>query len=311
MLYKHKSHSFIIIMSQSTIVVQYNDWNVDAVKYMPPKVNKQQGKSIAILNSNTSRSLYVTTPLLHTWGCSDFMNEDGTNDGKFSVQLNLPNKDYETKATKMFLEKMKTFEEKIIDDAVKNSEEWWGEEMERGILKHTFFPFIKYQKDKTTKKIDTSKPPSIKAKVPIYNDVWGVEIYDTKQTRLFPDDNSMFTPIDLIPKQSRIACVLQCGGIWIGGKGWGLTWKMTQCIVKPRDNVTISGSCHIQLSEEDSEAIDNQELPEDAAAELSQTEKNDDVNVEDSDNEAEAEPEPEPEPVKKKVVKKVVKKAKA
>ena len=311
MLYKHKSHSFIIIMSQSTIVVQYNDWNVDAVKYMPPKVNKQQGKSIAILNSNTSRSLYVTTPLLHTWGCSDFMNEDGTNDGKFSVQLNLPNKDYETKATKMFLEKMKTFEEKIIDDAVKNSEEWWGEEMERGILKHTFFPFIKYQKDKTTKKIDTSKPPSIKAKVPIYNDVWGVEIYDTKQTRLFPDDNSMFTPIDLIPKQSRIACVLQCGGIWIGGKGWGLTWKMTQCIVKPRDNVTISGSCHIQLSEEDSEAIDNQELPEDAATELSQTEKTDDVNVEDSDNEAEAEPEPEPEPVKKKVVKKVVKKAKA
>ena len=311
MLYKHKSHSFIIIMSQSTIVVQYNDWNVDAVKYMPPKVNKQQGKSIAILNSNTSRSLYVTTPLLHTWGCSDFMNEDGTNDGKFSVQLNLPNKDYETKATKMFLEKMKAFEEKIIDDAVKNSEEWWGEEMERGILKHTFFPFVKYQKDKTTKKIDTSKPPSIKAKVPIYNDVWGVEIYDTKQTRLFPDDNSMFTPIDLIPKQSRIACVLQCGGIWIGGKGWGLTWKMTQCIVKPRDNVTISGSCHIQLSEEDSEAIDNQELPEDAATELSQTEKTDDVNVEDSDNEAEAEPEPEPEPVKKKVVKKVVKKAKA
>ena len=166
MLYKHKSHSFIIIMSQSTIVVQYNDWNVDAVKYMPPKVNKQQGKSIAILNSNTSRSLYVTTPLLHTWGCSDFMNEDGTNDGKFSVQLNLPNKDYETKATKMFLEKMKAFEEKIIDDAVKNSEEWWGEEMERGILKHTFFPFVKYQKDKTTKKIDTSKPPSIKAKGP-------------------------------------------------------------------------------------------------------------------------------------------------
>jgi hypothetical protein len=305
-------------MSQSTIVVQYNDWNVDAVKYMAPKVNKQQGKSISILNSTANRSLYVTTPLLHTWGCSDFMNEDGTNDGKFSVQLNLPNKDYETKNTKIFLEKMKAFEEKIIDDAVKNSEEWWGEEMDRGILKHTFFPFVKYQKDKTTKKIDTSKPPSIKAKVPVYDDVWNVEIYDTKQTRLFPDENSMFTPIDLIPKQSRIACVLQCGGIWIGGKGWGLTWKMSQCIVKPRDNVTISGSCHIQLSDEDSEAIDNQELPDDSPAEEPQT--NNDVEVEDSDNEAEPEPEPEPveepepepvvEPIKKKVVKKVVKKTK-
>jgi len=30
---------------------------------------------------------------------------------------------------------------------------------------------------------------------------------------------------------SNIACVLQCGGIWIGGKGWGLTWKMIQGVV--------------------------------------------------------------------------------
>ena len=47
---------------------------------------------------------------------------------------------------------MKAFEEQVLDDAVKNSELWWGEEMERGILKHTFFSFVKYQKDKVTKK---------------------------------------------------------------------------------------------------------------------------------------------------------------
>ena len=52
-------------MSQSTIVVQHNDWNVDTVKYMAPKVNQQQGESFAILNSNTSRSLYATTLLFH------------------------------------------------------------------------------------------------------------------------------------------------------------------------------------------------------------------------------------------------------
>ena len=78
------------------------------------------------------------------------MSQDGTNDDKFSVQI--PDKDYETKATKPLLGKMKAFEEMIIVDAVKHSEEWWGEEMDRGILKLTFFLFIKHQKDKIKKR---------------------------------------------------------------------------------------------------------------------------------------------------------------
>ena len=90
--------------------------------------------------------------------------------------------------------------------------------MVHSILKyHTFFPFVKYQKDKTTKMIDTSKPPLHWTKVPIYNDVWRVGIYDTKQTRHFLDESFVFTLIDLISKQSYTTCVLQCDGTWIGG----------------------------------------------------------------------------------------------
>ena len=207
-------------------IIDYKEWDVASNKYMPPKINKQQGKAINMISTKTNRSIHITTPLLHTWGCQDFEGENGVRDGKFSVTLNFPNKDYETKDTKIFLEKMKAFEEQVLDDAVKNSELWWGEEMERGILKHTFFPFVKYQKDKVTKKIDTSKPPSIKAKVPNYNNEWSVEIFDTKNNRLFPSEDTMDTPVELISSGSNIASVLQCGGIWIGGKGWGLTWKL-------------------------------------------------------------------------------------
>ena len=121
---------------------------------------------------------------------------------------------------------MKAFEEQVLDDAVKNSELWWDEEMERGILKHTFFPFVQYQKDKVTKKVDTFKAPSIKAKVPKYNNEWSVEMFDTKNNRLFPSEDTMDTPVELISSGSNIASISQCGGIWIGGKGWGLTWKL-------------------------------------------------------------------------------------
>jgi hypothetical protein len=99
--------------------------------------------------------------------------------------------------------------------------------------------------------------------VPYYDNRWGIEIYDTNSSLIFPKENSVETPVDLIPKQSSVACVLQCGGIWIGGKGWGLTWKLIQCVVKPREVISVFGRCQIQLSLEDKVAIETQEIRED------------------------------------------------
>jgi len=141
---------------------------------------------------------------------------------------------------------MEEFQNQILDDAVKNSEVWWGEAMSREVLKHTFFPFIKYSKDKTTKKIDTTKGPSMSAKVPNYDGNWKVEIYDASRKLLFPNpSNPLLSPIDFVPKKSKVATVLQCNGIWIGGKGWGAKWTLTQGVVKPPEVVSVFGTCHI------------------------------------------------------------------
>ena len=249
------------------VVLSVAQWEPSSIKYMAPKTNDKGGKSINLISKQTNRNLHFSTPLMMTWGISDFVDEKGESDGKYSISLNFPNEEYKTAATDTFLQKLKEFENQILDDAVKNSELWWGEEMNRDICKHTFFPFIKYVKVKDSKKIDTSKPPSIRAKVPFYNGKWGVEIYDTKQSQLFPCENDNLTPMDFVPKLSNVACVLQCGGIWIGGKGWGLTWKMIQCIVKPREVVSVYGRCHIQLSEEDRDTIEKQEIADDAVEE--------------------------------------------
>jgi hypothetical protein len=185
--------------------------------------------------------------------------------------------------------------------------------MSREVAKHTFFPFLKYSKNKDTKKIDLSKPPSIRAKVPNYNGKWGVEIYDTQSNLLFPCDNQNVTPLDFVPKQSNVACVLQCGGIWIGGKGWGLTWKLIQCIVKPREVVSVYGKCQIKLSDEEKTTIEKQELKDDVDLEEPETVFQTPVvapvstEVADSDNEEDVKPEPvveESKPVVKKIVKK-------
>lgn len=247
------------------IVLSCNEWITSSVKYMAPKVNDRGGKSINIISKQTNRSLHISTPLMMTWGVSDYVDEKtGESDGKYSMSLNFPNQEYSNPATNTFLQKLKDFENQILDDAVTNSELWWGEEMSREVAKHTFFPFLKYSKSKDTKKIDLLKPPAIRAKVPFYNGKWGVEIYDTKQNMIFPCEQEFVTPTDLIPKLSQVACVLQCGGIWIGGKGWGLTWKLNQCIVKPREIVSVYGKCQVHLSAEECQIIDTQEIKEDA-----------------------------------------------
>ncbi len=118
------------------------------------------------------------------------------------------------------------------------------------------------------------------------------------------------TPVDLVPKLSQVACVIQCGGIWIGGKGWGLTWKLVQSVVKVRNVESVYGKCHINLSDEDRGLIDRQEIhdgddvDEDTPTVFSKTK---DTVAEDSDEEEEEEETPPPAPVKK--AKKVVKKA--
>jgi len=249
--------------SAKPVVLSASEWCTSKIKYMPPKVNERGGKSINIISTQTNRSLHITTPMMMTWGISDFIGDNGESDGKFSISLNFPNEEYRKPATDNFLQLVKDFENQILDDAVRNSDLWWGEDMSREVCKHTFFPFLKYTKNKDTKKVDPTKPPSIRAKVPFYTGKWGVEIYDTTNKMIFPCENDNLTPMDFVPKLSQVACVLQCGGIWIGGKGWGVTWKLIQCVVKPREIVSVYGRCHIQLSEDDRDAIETQTIPED------------------------------------------------
>jgi hypothetical protein len=303
--------------SSTPVVLSSSEWNTSSIRYMQPKVNDRGAKSINIISTQSNRSLHISTPLMMTWGISDFVDEKGESDGKFSMSLNFPNEDYSNASTTEFLSKLKQFENQILDDAVKNSEAWFGESMSREVAKHTFFPFLKYSKDKMTKKFDYTKPPSIRAKVPNYSNKWNVEIYNTKGELIFPCDNDNMTPMDFVPKKSNVACVLQCGGLWFGGKGWGITWKVNQIVVKPQEVQSVFGKCHIKLSSDEIQTIETQDIP---AAVVTEEDFEDVVSipaskpvtvaaaepistlVEDSDTEEAVAPTPAP-------VKKIVKKA--
>ena len=229
-----------------------NDWEVSGMKYQNKRMNDKNGSaSVSILNGRTNRGLYLGTPEMMTWGIADYVDESGKSNEKYTLSLAFSSSP--SLKEDEFLSKLKEFENKLLDDAVSNSELWWGEPMTKEVLKHMYFPFLKYPKIKGTKKDDMSKPPTLRAKVPYFNGQWGdsFAIFSDKKEKLFPSETAR-TPVDLIPKMSNIRCVLHISGLWFGGKGWGLTIRATQAVVRPSDmRMNINDVCQIGFGDDE------------------------------------------------------------
>jgi hypothetical protein len=253
----------------SSTVLSINQWSPSEQKYGIPKVNKQGGKSINIYSKQTNKFLEISTPRMMTWGISDFYDkEKDTHDGKFSMTLNFPNEEFETQDTTTFLNKLKEFNEVILNDAFENREKWWeGQEKipeSKELLRYTMYPILKYPKNKDTKKIDMTRAPSITAQVECYDGTWKPRIFNTSRELIFPSANPEYEglgPADFVPKMSNVSCTIECAGIWLGGKGWGVSWRLKQCVVKPPNEDTVSADvCQVFMSAEDVEQINRQKV---------------------------------------------------
>jgi hypothetical protein len=103
-------------MSKSNVLT-VSEWNVQEVKYMTPKLNDKGGKSVNIISKKTNRALQISTPLMMTWGIADYIDDKGDPNGKYSMTMNFPSTEYSTPQLDSFLEKIKEFENQILDDA--------------------------------------------------------------------------------------------------------------------------------------------------------------------------------------------------
>ena len=54
------------------IVLTTSEWDTDAIKFMPPKVNDKGMLSINLISTQTNRALHISTPMMMTWGISDY-----------------------------------------------------------------------------------------------------------------------------------------------------------------------------------------------------------------------------------------------
>tara|TARA_Y100000992_G_scaffold473_1_gene265 strand:- start:5 stop:931 length:927 start_codon:yes stop_codon:yes gene_type:complete len=288
--------------------------------FTKPKVNAAGGKSIGMLNSKTKRSIMISSPLMLNWGVSIFENANG-NGSSYSFSLQFPREEFSNPETNDLLNMLKDLEDKIKDEAVKNSKEWFGKAQSREVVEAFWNPILKYSKDKVSGEPDLTRDPTIKVKLPVWDGEFKFELFDTTNQMLIPN-SSESGPEAFISKGSNIACILQCGGIWFANGNFGVSWKLVQGVVKPTENLE-RGKCHINLSSGDREQIGNDQT-EKFAEDQTKVESDEEEEVEEGEGdaasqeeapqeetsdpepvEAEAEEEePAPAPKKKRVVKK-------
>ncbi len=171
-----------------------------------------------------------------TWGINE-NDFEGKGTVKYDMALQFPRQEYASEETTKFLENMLAMESKIKEDAVKNCKDWMNKaKMSSEVVDALFTPMVKYGKDPNTGEPDRNKNPTLNLKIPVWDGKFNIDLYDLEGEPLYPNDKGL-NPVDLVPKGSNVLTIIQCGGIWFINGKFGVSWKLTQAVIKPKQSM--------------------------------------------------------------------------
>ena len=305
--------------------------DLNKIKYSELKIMKSGAKSV-YLNYSGSK-INIQTPVMNIpYGVNDnqkFIKDDPKRKDeppKYDITVSFKGID-ENPKIKVFHDKMKELEEKIIEDAFANRLAWFKNNFagNKDTVSNMFTPIIKHDKDKETGEIANKYPPTFKAKIP-YNPLESKFDFDS-----YDMDNKDvdFTEYVSNLKGGRAQFIIQLNGIWFAAGMFGCSWKIVSGKFQQSNSakptfVPESDDEVVEEEEEDddddievdTDAIKSKEVvekvsdeePSTEAAEAAEEEEDEeDEAADEEEEEEEEEPEP-PKPVKKVPVKKAAKK---
>ena len=317
-------------------------FNVDKIKYSEMKVMKSGAKSV-YLNYQGSK-INIQTPVLSIpYGVNDntqFIKDDPKRKDearKYDITASFKGKD-ENPKLQAFHDKLIELEQKICEDASKNSVAWFKKNFDgnKGAIENMFSPIVRRDKDKETGMFADKYPPNFKAKLPYdsVEDKFEFDAYDM--------DNNEIDFKDYVAnlKGGKAQFIIQLNGLWFSAGMFGCSWKIISAKFQKINTSKItfvkdSDEENAEDDDEDDEDIDidteviskviatvvpekdnkkiQQVVPTLVEEEEEEEEEEDEKEEEEEkegDDEDEEEPEPEPEPVKKAVKKATVPKKK-
>ena len=251
---------------QNANATQYNPsanvatLSLNDITIAPPKLNKVGGKSSNVVFKHNNKSLMLAVDdYLLTWGANVFEDKVDARKKSYDMAFQFPRSEYSTPKTDLLLQKFQELENYFKEEAMRNSMVMFNKKtMTKEVIEALWTPMLKHPKDKETGEPDTTKPPTLKIKLPYYNDKFGCEIYNDNGVLLYgAKHETENTPLDLITKGINVRVVIQCGGLWFANGKFGCTWRLYQAIVQPKQS--LSGKCLLSFSPaENSESVSAQ-----------------------------------------------------
>lgn len=178
-------------------------------------------KTTTVMNSTiiTNPTHLLLSPFLKTDGILDQYN-----DNKWTLDLffktnkvttvTLFGKEQKIQDMDVFREQLLDFENQIIRDAITNSELWFGKKIEDDIIEYTFCSMV--------------HPTFVRCNI-LNKD--SIEIYDTQNNLLFPNNDKNSKAMDFIIQSKYIACVLDLSQLWVHNFRWGCNGVIIKCII--------------------------------------------------------------------------------
>ena len=207
-------------------ILKVDEFNIDKIKYANMKTLDSGAKMAYINYESDNNPIRLQTSDCELPFDASYFPDQNKNCGKFSVKVSL-------KDDPKFAEKIKEFDDKLKEDAKKNSKEWLkkGKISAEGI-EAIYTYMLKESRDVETGEIDNKYPPQFNYKVIIRDGKCDCGVFDENKKKIeIPELDGEITEHILnryLVRGAKIKALLRCNGIWVSGNKFGCTWKAEQ-----------------------------------------------------------------------------------
>jgi hypothetical protein len=230
-------------MSSPVSPSEFDSSNLSLGSVKTVEIEKQGKKQVmgkkAFVNYNKGKlTLQSALNMRIPFGLSVFEPEGG-GAPKYSINLAFDDM-YSNPEVKAFHDAVAAIDEFVLEQALENSEAWFGKKKGREALEDNYSATIKYSKKDTERKYAPTM--KINLRTQSKDGSFEVKLFDVTG-KPYPD-----MPLaDILGRNSRVTAAVDCTDIWIGGNGkFNVRWNVTQLVVHSTPTGSTAG-CNIKL----------------------------------------------------------------
>jgi hypothetical protein len=193
-------------------ILKIENIDIDETRFSEPRQNRTGSQSVHVSYQPGASSRYDEKIVLQS---PTVMIPFGVSEFKGNYYLDMSVRD------NTFVQFIKNFEEKVINQAHIKSEEWFGKQ----ITKDTIVQMFKSNMRETKKGF----PEIFKAKLYMNDGEYEGDVYDINKNEI---------KIDALEKMSKIQVIVELVGIYIIPNAFGVTWKVSQIKLLPQKQIS-------------------------------------------------------------------------